>query len=339
MELLDEDFVDQGEIESCPINNKFHDSENGCYLLQRDNKLYHVYKQENYNLTTNWKLVYDRLNLNWFYSIVPYYNSKLGGRVYTEYCKNFKSVECFMENKASFVGFLQEIINNYHLILRPLLITPNGTQYDLHVQQMFDVAGYRKNMLFLRPLKISPNLHLFVINSRRAFFDLLSIFAEKRDLENETNNQRLREVGVCFPLHFCSTRRYVPQEFKCKYLRKDLCRHITDNMVDGKTNLQAFYADPESLHKIKFKFKGKFCEFLLHQMTLEHQMADIVKYLNFRCRFVSENECAETLSKTFCGVFGRHAQMHRMCIPDQFLSQNWYNWFVSKFINLSNINI
>lgn len=323
MFLLLESNVEMNEILPCKIKNAFHTSEFGCYLIKTDSGIFHVYKKQQYRQTLQGEYMYDVLGLDWIYKVQPYFDAT-GGRVYTKFPIGFVGIEEFLDTKANFLVVYKNLLNDYHTVWRPMLVTSEGVQYDFAVGQLYDTAGMNFTLHRLRPLSISNDKGLFIREQRKAFFELLQIYAEKRDLVADPNVTRLREGRICSASTFCK-RGKIPPEFECAYYHRDRCVHLQENMIFGKLEL----IKPE-----------KTCHFVLAALIEEYGEFKVNELYGFNCCFIDINDEPErSMTTTFTHLFDRTPHLHRLCLPDEFLSTKWYKWFLTKFFDLGHIDI
>lgn len=323
MHLLFENSAEIHAVSPCTIKNAFHSTKSGCYVIETiEGDRYHVYKHQEYTQTDRRKTIFETLGLDWDYTVQPYFDSE-GARIYTKFPKAFCGIEEQIDTKENFLSLYRNILTDYHRTLRPILKTADNLQYDLSVKQLFDIAGNKvKDRVLhrLRPLVITSDFNIFVSAQRTAFFEMLKIYATRRNLDNEPNVSRMKEASLC-SAHTYTVQGKVPMELRCEYKTRDRCIHLLENSNFGMIDL----VRPQKL-----------CQFLLAEMISNHTPERVNELFGFKCHFACiSSESDRTLSNTFNYLFRREPALHRLCLPDEFLGEDWYRWFTSTFFGLT----
>lgn len=328
MDLLNINDADLRERQVCPIKNAFHESEHGCYMLvNEDGTKHHVYTHLRVVLTRDAETLPTVLGYDQCYVLEAY--SKLEGfRASTRVSNDFQGIECLADRPETLRAFIQDAFKNYHSYVRPLLVDKAGTQYDICVQEMFDLARSEGMYIALRPFNLAPSFGAFILDQRLAFFEMLKLYDLRRqrledDGQVEKPTLNMRDAQTCSAASFRNPRS-TPPELKCQYQNAMSCEHISSHIdISGKTLL---------IHP------PKLCEFLLDKMIEDHGEQQVNHTLGFKCKFVTADPTSR-LPHRFVEVFGRCTRMHRLCLPDEYIGRDWYNWLLEKIICLADVKV
>lgn len=317
-EILNDGVVESNiSIEPCKIRNEFHKSDGGCYIRVYNNQRFHVYNKMPVTVSSEWETVNNILGLRWSYVIMPYASG--GFRVMTRFPVDSDSLDDFAHDGAdSFRSIIQLLIVDYHNNIRPLLIDRCGRQFDLKVRYIFDVARSNNTLYRMRPLTISDDVREYYAQHRRSFFELLKMYAATtRPMDFLDVN--LREKKTCSVETFYSKIRNIPFEFKCEYQTERACAHIQESSINGTT----LYEIPKRL-----------CSFLLRKMVEDHTEERINALFGFKCHYVDSGDGSNStpLAIVHTKLFSRVDKMHRMCIPDMFIGDAWFSWYIHSVV-------
>lgn len=317
--------------EQCPVKNIFHETELGCYIaIDENGDRFHVYRKVGASRSRDGNFVPDICSFDADYLLEPFQRNEDGYRLSIK----INNIEGFDESvlfdphtpnfeTSAFADYIRNILVGYHRLIRPLLKHPKtGVQYDLEIDEIFDVCHVDNRYIPMRPFNVSSDLLSFIVGQRAAFFALLKLYAEKIERRYDPSqivNQPVREAKTCSVSTFCSGRNIVP-EFKCEFPRAEVCSHL----------LMAL----NGCGKVELAFPmGRICEHILLAMVEEYGEQRVNALFEFKCHFV----CADAkydLPQVYSNVFGRTAMLHRLCLPGQFLTRDWYQWFLKKVVGI-----
>lgn len=211
--------------------------------------------------------------------------------------------------------------------LTPFMIYLNNLKLEelnhIHPLGIFDVAATsERKIIYLRPTLIIPIFDDFVRFYRAIIFEIIYEYAKSDECKKayENNPRKLKVKTLCHAEYF-TTKRQTPPEFKCVAATAEACPHINDNIgPNGKVPLIQ---------------RDTLCTFLIQKYVDDYpDYNQINSILDFRCKFQDlDNKDDKVDAKVkifaFYNIFNKTSGMHRMCIPDRYLSVNWFKWAIS----------
>lgn len=213
--------------------------------------------------------------------------------------------------------------------LSPFMIYLNSIQIDrlihMHPLSLFDCALVNSNIVnlfYMQPTQIVPTFREFVSYYRAILFEILYEYAKSDECQKlfQNNPRKLKVKTVCHAEYFTS-KRQTPPEFKCVASSADACPHINENILpNGKVPLQPGQT---------------LCTFLIQKYIQDYpDYNQINSVLKFRCRFQDQKlqnnkNVAKERIYGFYNIFSKTNNIHRMCLPDRYLSVDWLKWALS----------
>lgn len=315
-EELSEEYV----FQPCHISNIFHTTNYGrgaCFLAEnKKGQFFHVYKNLNLTYTCNGQAIFEIIEFGTEYFYNRYFNrndvlffTKIenldSNQVITDVCQTSNGLKNFFKSQ-----------NEYYTEQ----IKPQISSYNLHPQLLYDVIIQNTHVIFLRPVQLIEDEHYFRLGQRNAFFKMLKIFAKSEECRARylSRENKIRERLICSPSTF--TNRSAPPELKCEYGSPELCMHIINNEIDGK---------------IELKQPSYLCKFLLKRMLEDHEEGLVANELEFSCQFRQFDENNIPLLFAFNLIYRRTIYIHRMCLPNYLIKNDWYDWF-KRMVNIEN---
>lgn len=212
-------------------------------------------------------------------------------------------------------------------------------------EQLFDVivqygvgsgGGGGGGLLFLRPCSIVQNWAVFLNGWRNQLFGVVRSLASGSadDVKQLISIQdKLREKKLCSAATFTSVRSIIP-EFRCSAKSAEECPHIQNAI---------------NVHKqLVLKQDIVLCNFLLSAYLEKYDDATVNTMFQFKCQFPlslppkndprghnynREIDYSHQNISVFQGLFGRQTNLHRMCLPAQYLTIDWFRWTL-KLMNI-----
>lgn len=224
---------------------------------------------------------------------------------------------------------LKTKITNDDLEHTPFMRYVNGLMVErlvhMHPLCIFDMAILNLNekiACYLKPTQITESFADFVRYFRAILFEIIYEYAKSSDCKQAyLDNPRKLKVKTLCHAEFFTTKRHTPPEFRCVASSAAACPHINDIiMADGKVPL---------------KPNNNLCVFLIRKYIEDYPDDNKINTLfGFRCRFQDHdlsgdrNEPKEKIF-AFYNIFTKTNNIHRMCIPDHYLSTDWFKWVIS----------
>lgn len=212
----------------------------------------------------------------------------------------------------------------------PFMIYLNSLRIEklvhLHPLCIFDTAILNlqeKILCFLKPTQITHSFEDFLIFFRSILFEMIYEYSKSDDCKTAfLQNPRKLKVKTLCHAEFFTTKRHIPPEFKCVASTPSACPHINDNIQENG--------------KVIIRPTKTLCHFLIEKYLQDypddHQINTI---LGFKCRFQDQNlsddkNLAKEKIFAFYNIFSKTNNIHRMCIPDQYLTVDWFKWVISN---------
>lgn len=197
----------------------------------------------------------------------------------------------------------------------------------LHPLCIFDTAILNFNeklLFFMKPTQITFMFPDFLKYFRAIFFEIIYEYAKSKDCKTSfQNNPRKLKVKTLCHAGFFITKRHTPPEFKCVASSIEACPHINDNLLpNGKVPLLS---------------TDTLCHYLIQKYIQDYPDDNqINSILGFRCKFQDLNldddkQHAKEKIFAFYNIFSKTNNIHRMCIPDKYLTVDWFKWVISLF--------
>lgn len=204
-------------------------------------------------------------------------------------------------------------------------------------EQLFDaVVPFGGAPLFLRPCSIVRSWQVFLEGWRNQIMGVVRSLAASSMEEVKAlicTQDKLREKKICAASTFISSRSVV-QEFRCSAKTAADCPHIR-NAINKQSKLLVLSADVV------------LCQFLLYEYLQNYDDGVVNNTFGFKCQFAVALPSATGHSHVynrnidhahanvsiFQGLVGRHSNLHRMCIPQRYLTIDWFRWTL-KLLNI-----
>lgn len=317
--LLYEEYLESFPQSRCPIDNEFHTEEGGCYLIEKeDGKMFHVYRQLECSTDREGKLPCDFLKLEWNYSGEHYFENPSMIKLITEVPKKILATESATSDLSLFVNLIRSTLKNFEEVLRPKLKSDEGYAYYFPADVLFDLVMFENRFILLKPVRLFRDRFRFYRGMREVIFELVEMYCKLGELK--WNDSNCREVSICNAYSLTGSRN-VPKEFRCN-ASPESCEHIANHTADGKT--LAFNPG-----------KGKTCQHLIQKMIVDHGLEKVTELFQFRCHFNFSRNVDVKPMQAFYELFGRTSNAHRLCIPDEFIGDDWYKFLLNVVIQIN----
>lgn len=288
-------------------------------------------------LTTNKSVLsfLQRHMYKYFVEILPRMNNYLQPAFNSE---NITQNAIPYENQNPFENFvLNQDSNNSQIQLRTRAITDDQTPFMIYINSLmleqlqhlhplciFDVAILKlqqKVLCYLKPVQLTHSFYDFLVFYRSILFEIIYAYAKTDDCKKTLieNPRKLKVRSLCHAEYFTSERN-TPPEFKCVASTEAACPHINDNLLPNG--------------KVPLTVSKTLCSFLIQKYIADYSDSQINTLLGFRCRFqdqlVTDNKNgAKEKLFAFYNIFSKTNNIHRMCVPDQYLTADWLKWVIS----------
>lgn len=307
-------------LQPCHIKNIFHTTNYGrgaCFIAENNSEgqFFHVYKNLDLTYTRNGQAIFEIIEFGTEYFYNRYFNrndvlffTKIeshSNKVITDICQTSDGLRNFFKSQNEF--YIEQI-------------KPKISPYNLHPQLLYDVIIQNTHVIFLRPVQLIEDEHYFRLGQRNAFLKMLKFFAKSDECRTRylSRENKIRERLICSPATF--TNRSAPPELRCEYGSPELCMHIINNEIDGK---------------IELKQPVYLCKFLLKRMLEDHEEGLVANELEFSCQFRQFDDNNIPLLFAFNLLYRRTIYIHRMCLPNYLIKNDWYDWF-KRMVNIDN---
>lgn len=218
-------------------------------------------------------------------------------------------------------------------------------------EQLFDVVSVYSHFCFLRPCSIIRDWSDFLGGLRNQIMGVIRLLAQTNDGTLKAmmeKKEKLREKKVCSAHTFATGRNIIP-EFRCSAKNSRECPHII-----AQINADRICVLDE---------KATLCHFLLAEYLATYDESVVNATFGFKCHFVNplprhvpsldfnptgrEDPLTTSYNRNvdythnnidvFNLLMGRHVNVHRMCLPQRFLTLDWFLWLL-KLINITSFN-
>lgn len=320
------------EDDTCPIKNKFHQTESGCRLIKTaDNRLMHIYHKTKVSLSpkegTPIFIYIESLREN----VTFEYNNinTLYGQICTVLPRNMKYLENYLTDMARAIAFIIEMRNTSNEVSARLKKILNLENYVLSVKSNFDcyikvipivesldlnTPNLCNELLFLRPVAFQKKNHTYYREYQIALMEIFGMTAEniyaKLRKENDTDAYyNLKRTGknqkTCNGAYFV---RHPSELLDCRWGTKKTCPHVQD-FKDDKDGIRT---NNSAANEKNFPRCKKLWKYLFDKQILSD-------YVNFECQHPPNT--SEILQR----YFGRSYRVHTLfCFPSALLDQDWF---------------
>lgn len=313
--MVDKEIEQQPQRE-CKIKNAFHETDAGCYIIMDDNnELQHVYNRLDISTDSKFRLPYEFLKINWKYKAIPYFDNCNNAKLLTHFSSTARGLEHSLTDALNYRAVLHSTLEYFHETLMPKL-KYRGTQYYLPPAALYDLATMGNDLILMKPVKIISDKLEYYRVQRDAFFEMLEMFCKTGELKRVVDVKDLQVCGA----HRLTSGRYVPPELKCGYNSASECIHIVNHTSEGKTM---------ATHP-----RDNTCHYLIQKMIVDHGEEVVTNIFKFKCCFVFGEDTKIRPVRGFNEVFERVTNLHRLCIPEDFIGDPWYNFLVNDVIKL-----
>lgn len=184
---------------------------------------------------------------------------------------------------------------------------------------------------YLRPTTLANTFPDFLHLYRMALFEIIRNYAESDECISEYNMmmKSVRDRSVCSARTFTEKRHTTP-ELKCLSNTAASCPHIQAQMQSGRL----------SLYK-----PDKICHFLIDKLLDDYDETEINTVMGFSCCFQNDSPIKNSELKNntkFADIhmaklrvfactklIGRRFKIHRLCVPSEYLTAEWFLWTLS----------
>lgn len=276
---------------TCPMSDDpLHRSLFGCCLIDDD---VHIYKRLIASRNIDNDLITDLFNFGVDYSNETLKNGNVIWK--TPLPRSFKKWNDVIDTPELFRDYFGRVLKEYREKIQPIL-------EDEYIDPicLFDNVFDGDQFIHLRPITLARDFDSFICGVRRIFFTMFKQI-KFADVENVAFKDRL----VCNSKSFIGQR--APPELNCESPDEGSCPHIIAALDNTGT------LDIE-------KVPQRFCKFLLKKIIETESLDFANSRFGFKCQFIDSE------IKYMLQIFKR-TNFHRLCIPDQFLNKDWFEWF------------
>lgn len=200
------------------------------------------------------------------------------------------------------------------------------SMYHMHPLCIFDLISNDHDVLVhLKPTQLSRSFNEFIIVMRAVFFEIIYTYSKSEEClrEYKLNPRKLKVKNICHAEFFTSSR-HIPPEFKCAATSPASCPHINDVL--------------QSNGHVRLTPNTPLCHFLIKKLLQDYPDENkINSVLGFKCRFQDQDLATTPENRNvtkerlfaFYNIFSRVSNIHRLCIPDQYLSEDWLKWLIT----------
>lgn len=207
---------------------------------------------------------------------------------------------------------------------------PNLNPFCLFDLAMLAFSDGETTARYLRPTTLTSTFPEFLHLYRAVLFEVIRQYAESDECLDEYNMmaKSVRDRSVCSARVFTEKRNITP-ELKCLSSTAASCPHIQAHMQSGRLSL----FKPE-----------KICHFLVDKLLDDYDETEINTVLGFKCCFQEDSPLpgndanASKLANVHMAklrvfactkLIGRRVKIHRLCLPSEYLTAEWYLWTLS----------
>lgn len=338
----------------CEIDNKFHDSTNGCYFEKiDDHTLTHVYGGTKTSIAPNGEpLLFhivdnsntDLNSLKIHFSINDLFPKVKCGLFPIHNSNKILTIENYL-NEYNFAEYVVKQLNMYFFKLfdfkcediRVYLKVKNF--FDTYMESYYEIE---KNKLhFFRPVAFTTDLMEIAKDWKKAILELLRIVNSKKTFDEEStiNSLTLHKRGN---MKTCNIHKFLIRSayhLRCGQTIRNAVN--TENNIDSRNEKKCIHFDQlsdydnlsnlkeEILMKLERKINKLFiCSRLFKYLLKRFGEFEFSKMLNFSCCLnIKNNEKLKvnrSLVESFTKIYGRCELLHAtLCCPDILINEQY----------------